>query len=118
MKNTYWHRLTTVIGVALALTGSLAVARARSSAQPQIATKHLAAKTSYAAQPAAGPAPAYAHPNMDEAMKHLQAAAAALNRAKRNFYGHRYAALTHTNQAIKEIQAGIAEEAKKGPEVK
>jgi hypothetical protein len=46
--------------------------------------------------------------NMEIALGHLQEAKAALERAEHNKGGHREKALEHVNQAINQVQAGIA----------
>jgi hypothetical protein len=49
-----------------------------------------------------------AQPHMQNALASLQAAAAELNVALHDKGGHRARALTLTNQAITEVQAGLA----------
>lgn len=53
--------------------------------------------------------PAFAaQPNMNEALGHLRAARAALQRAEHNKAGHRERALEHVDAAIREVEAGKA----------
>ena len=53
-------------------------------------------------------APAFAaQQNMDDALSHLRAARAALQRADRNKGGHRERALEHVNAAINQVEMGI-----------
>ena len=46
--------------------------------------------------------------NMQEAISHLRAARASLERAERNKGGHRERALEHVNAAIREAEVGVA----------
>ena len=46
--------------------------------------------------------------NMKDALGHLRAARASLERAERNKGGHRERAIEHVNAAIREVEAGAA----------
>lgn len=52
------------------------------------------------------------HPEMMKARKHLETAREALMKAAHDYHGHRAAALKLVDQAIKEIDDGIAAEEK------
>ena len=46
--------------------------------------------------------------NMNDALGHLRAARASLEKAERNKGGHRERAIEHVNAAIHEVEAGVA----------
>ena len=46
--------------------------------------------------------------NMNDALGHLRAARASLERAERNKGGHRERAIEHVNAALREVEAGVA----------
>lgn len=52
------------------------------------------------------------HPEMMAAKRRLEAARAALQKAAHDYHGHRAKALELTNQAIKEIEEGLAADKK------
>ena len=49
-----------------------------------------------------------AQPHMEDALNHLRAARAALQKAEANKGGHRERALEHVNAAIRETEAGMS----------
>jgi hypothetical protein len=53
-------------------------------------------------------AAADSQPHMDDALRHLKDAKAALEQAVHDKGGHREKALSFTDQAIKQVEAGIA----------
>ena len=51
--------------------------------------------------------PAERHPEMHEALRHLREAKASLEKGAHDFAGHRVAAVTATDNAIKEVEAAL-----------